>query len=117
MSIGDVSCASCAGTLLGINNLTLAVGGKIGARGGIHVVDYGGTWPDYVFAPAYELRPLQEVEAFILANSHLPEAPSTAQVQANGIEIVAMEALLLKKVEELTLYLIRLEKANAALTE
>lgn len=46
----------------------------------------------------------------------MPEAPSTAQVQADGVEVVAIEALLLKKVEELTLYLIQLEKANAALT-
>ena len=63
-SIGDVRCTTqgqCTG-MLGINTLTLAVGGKIGARGGIHVVDYGGTWPDYVFAPTYELPALREVE-------------------------------------------------------
>lgn len=104
-SIGDVSCATqsqCTG-MLGINSLTLAVGGKIGARGGIHVVDYGGTWPDYVFAPAYQLPALPELERFIMANRHLPEAPSAAQVRTEGVEVVALEALLLKKVEELTL--------------
>lgn len=118
-SIGNVACAtpgSCTG-MLGINRLTLAVGGRIGAREGIHVVGAAVAWPDYVFAPAYVLRPLSEVAQFIAANQHLPEVPSAAQVQAEGVEVVALEALLLKKVEELTLYLIQLEKANAALAE
>lgn len=119
VSIGDVTCSTpslCTGPL-GINTLTLAVGGKIGARGGIHVVGFGGTWPDYVFAPAYRLTPLKEVEQYIQANNHLPEIPSTAQVQAEGIELMAMEALLLKKVEELTLHLIEMQKVNEALAQ
>lgn len=64
------------------------------------------TWADYVFAPGYKLRPLSEVEKFITTNSHLPEVPSTREVQENGIDMVQMDATLLKKVEELTLYII-----------
>lgn len=95
---------------------TLTVGGKIGARGGVYVVNYGGQWPDYVFSPSYRLRPLAEVAQFIAANHHLPDVPSAAQVQTEGLELTAMNAVLLQKVEELTLHLIELAKANQALT-
>ncbi len=50
------------------------------------------------------------------ANHHLPEVPSAAQIQTEGLELVAMQALLLRKVEELTLHLIQLQKENAALS-
>lgn len=110
MAIGNVGAT-------GINNMTLAVGGRIGAQGGMHVINFGGAWPDYVFAPAYDLTPLPDVERFIQANHHLPEVPSAAQVQAEGIELASIEAVLLKKVEELTLHLIQLQKETAALRE
>lgn len=115
MTVGDVACTTPCGGAMKINNLALAVGGHIGARGGIHVSNFGDAWPDYVFAPAYRLRPLRDVAAFVRANGHLPEVPSTAQVRAEGIELAAMSAVLLKKVEELTLYLIQVQKENAAL--
>ena len=63
-------------------------------------------WADYVFEKGYRLRSLKEVEAFINANGHLPEVPSAAEVAKNGIDVSETNALLLKKVEELTLYLI-----------
>ena len=95
-----------------MNNLTLAVGGKIGARMGVHVLNVGVAWPDYVFAPAYRLVPLPEIEQYLQANHHLPDVPSAAQVQAEGVELVTMQALLLQKIEELTLHLIEMEHAN-----
>jgi len=67
-------------------------------------------WADYVLKPEYKLRPLKEVEAYINANSHLPEVPSEADVKANGINVADMNATLLKKVEELTLYMIQQQK-------
>ncbi|PWL29728.1 hypothetical protein [uncultured Roseivirga sp.] len=67
-------------------------------------------WPDYVFSPNYELKPLTEVENFIQKNRHLPEVPSTKEVKANGLDLGDIEATLLKKVEELTLYTIQQEK-------
>lgn len=72
-------------------------------------------WADYVFEPDYKLMPLTEVEAFIKQNGHLPEVPTTAEAIANGIELKEMNILLLKKVEELTLYSIELQKRIEAL--
>jgi len=66
--------------------------------------------PDYVFSPSYKLNSLQEVEAFIVKNSHLPEIPSAAEFKENGIIVGEMTFNLLKKVEELTLYLIEMNK-------
>lgn len=72
-------------------------------------VDANG-WPDYVFAPSYELRALSEVENYIKANHHLPEVPSAQEIAANGLDLGSMDATLLKKVEELTLYTIDQQK-------
>jgi hypothetical protein len=72
-------------------------------------------WPDYVFAKDYNLLPLSEVEQFINENQHLPNIPSAAEVGANGIELGEMNAKLLLKVEELTLYIIQMEKRLAEL--
>ena len=72
-------------------------------------------WPDYVFAPDYKLTPLEEVESFIQENRHLPQVPSAATVEKEGFELAAMNALLLQKVEELTLYLIEQNKKMEAL--
>ena len=67
-------------------------------------------WPDYVFNKNYNLLPLNEVEQFIAENQHLPNVPSAAEVEANGVNVGEMNATLLKKVEELTLYIIDLQK-------
>lgn len=67
-------------------------------------------WADYVFEKDYRLRPLNEVEQFIAVNKHLPEVPSACEVEANGVDMAEMDATLLKKIEELTLYVISQEK-------
>jgi len=67
-------------------------------------------WPDYVFNRDYNLLPLQELEQFVTENKHLPDVPSATEVEANGVNIGEMNALLLQKVEELTLYIIQMEK-------
>lgn len=72
-------------------------------------------WPDYVFASDYELRSLTDVEAFIESNSHLPEVPSAATVENEGISLSEMDATLLRKIEELTLYMIDANKKIEAL--
>jgi hypothetical protein len=68
--------------------------------------------PDYVFENTYDLPSLQEVSAYINANKHLPEVPSAKEMEANGINVGEMNMILLKKIEELTLYLIDLKKDN-----
>ncbi|MEI6433676.1 MAG: hypothetical protein WCP32_02450 [Bacteroidota bacterium] len=72
-------------------------------------------FPDYVFKAGYNLRPLSEVESFINLNKHLPDVPSEATVLANGLNLGEMNTTLLQKVEELTLYMIQLQKDNDAL--
>jgi hypothetical protein len=73
-------------------------------------VALSGNWADHVFADSYKLKPLQEVEGFITANKHLPNIPSAKDVNANGINLAEMNAKLLEKVEELTLYMIAQQK-------
>jgi hypothetical protein len=87
----------------------LAVEGKIGANE-VQVRTAGSGWADYVFFDNYQLRPLTEVERFVKQNHHLPEVPSAAEVEKNGHNLGQMDAILLKKIEELTLYLIEQQK-------
>jgi hypothetical protein len=91
----------------------LAVGGKAIAEE--IVVKLQANWPDYVFENTYKLPPLLEVERYIRKNKHLPEVPSAQEVKENGLTLGEMNALLLKKVEELTLYMIESQKKVAEL--
>lgn len=92
---------------------------NLDAEGILHArtikLDTANNWPDYVFTPSYDLRPLSEVKAFISANGHLPEVPSAKQVESEGIDVAEMNAVLLKKVEELTLYILEQEARIKAL--
>jgi hypothetical protein len=72
--------------------------------------DSGAKWPDYVFEPSYKLRNLSELEAFIRQNKHLPGLPSQAEISHQGIPLVSTQKALVEKVEELTLYIIALQK-------
>lgn len=85
----------------------LAVNGKIRSK---EVKVEANNWPDYVFAEDYKLKPLTEVEKFILANKHLPEIPSANVVEKSGLNLGEMNKILVKKIEELTLYLIQRDK-------
>lgn len=89
----------------------LAVNGRIRAT---EIKVYSG-WADHVFGPDYALMPLAEVEAYIAAHGHLPGVPSAGEVEQNGVDLGATQAMLLEKIEELTLHLIKLEKENMAL--
>lgn len=69
-----------------------------------------GTGPDYVFEEDYDLSSLQEIEDYILGHGHLPEVPSAIEMESHGMGVGEMNLLLLKKIEELTLHLIEMEK-------
>ncbi|PXY01808.1 hypothetical protein DF185_03940, partial [Marinifilum breve] len=58
---------------------------------------------------------LKEVESFIEENKHLPDIPSEKEVLENGIAVGEMNAKLLQKIEELTLYVIEQNKKIEAL--
>ncbi len=68
------------------------------------------TPPDYVFEQDYNLKPLDQVESFIKEHKHLPEIPSAREINEKGLDVVKMNLDLLKKVEELTLYILEQEK-------
>lgn len=70
----------------------------------------GGTWADYVFHKDYDLKPIAEVEQFIADNGHLPNVPSAQQVKEDGIALGEMAKIQQEKIEELTLYIIALNK-------
>lgn len=92
---------------------------RLSVNGGIraHRVKVYTTWADYVFEKDYNLRKLEEVEAFIAEKGHLPNIPSASEVEKNGIELGEMSKLQQEKIEELTLYLIKQNKELQELKE
>jgi len=88
---------------------------KLDVNGTIHsksvLVDLNG-WGDYVFKPAYQLPALSDVKSYIDKNQHLPEIPSEREMIKNGLDVSEMNKLLIKKVEELTLYAIENERKD-----
>lgn len=119
-AIGYNAQVTASNSLILGNNANVGIGttapdSKLSVNGTIHSkqvkVDLIGL-PDYVFKPAYQLPKLSEVKAYIDQNQHLPEIPSAQDVAKNGLDLGEMNKLLLKKVEELTLYLIEQDKAK-----
>jgi hypothetical protein len=92
----------------------LAVNGDIFSKK-VKVTQSG--WPDYVFYPGYRLRSLSEVEKYIQQQQHLPDVPSAAQVEKDGIDLGDNQVTLLRKIEELTLYVIAQEKRLKSLED
>lgn len=91
----------------------LGVKGKIAAEE-VKVALYN-TWPDFVFEKEYNLPTLQEVENHIIHKGHLKDIPSAKEVEKNGIQLGEMNAKLLQKIEELTLYMIEQNKKTEQL--
>lgn len=98
-------------TNVGIGTATLDA--KLAVNGAIHSqsvkVDLTG-WSDYVFEPDYKLLALQDVKNYIDQHHHLPEIPSEKEIITNGLDVGEISRIQMKKIEELTLYLI--EKDN-----
>jgi hypothetical protein len=88
---------------------------KLSVRGNIRsnevVVETG--WADYVFADDYKLRSLEEVESFIQQHKHLPNIPSAAEIEKDGLPVGDTQKRMMEKIEELTLYIIQLKKEMA----
>lgn len=90
----------------------LAVNGEIFSKK-VTVTPTG--WADYVFYPGYRLRSLPDVEKYIQQHHHLPEVPSEKDVEKGGLDLGDNQSTLLKKIEELTLYMIEQNKKLEAL--
>jgi len=93
------------------NGFALSVNGKIRASDIIKVYPQS-QWADFVFEKSYKLPTLLEVERYIKANGHLPGIPSAEQAEKEGVALGDMNAKLLQKIEELTLYMIDFKKTN-----
>lgn len=94
---------------LGTSNPTerLSVAGKIRAQEVI--VEMSG-WSDHVFSGDYQMQPIEQVEQYIKQENHLPGVPSAKDVAEKGVSVGEMQAILLAKIEELTLHLINQKK-------
>lgn len=103
---------------IGTNNTQ---GFKLGVNGNIAALDVKidtyANWPDFVFKKAYNLPDLDKVEEFIEKNGHLENIPSAEKVKENGFYLGEMNAKLLEKIEQLTLYIIDQEKRIKALEQ
>jgi hypothetical protein len=104
-----------ANSFLGIGTSTFVDGTdtyRLAVKGAIRAdrVKVYTTWADFVFEKNYKLPTLEEVEKQILLEGHLKDIPSAKEVEAKGIELGEMNKLLLQKVEELTLYIIEMNK-------
>ena len=99
---------------VGINTTDLATGYELSVRGQVIVeelvVQNFGSWPDYVFADDYDLLSLDELEASIKENKHLPGVPKAVEVEASGITVGDMQRRMMEKIEELTLYILQQNK-------
>ncbi|MBB6502636.1 hypothetical protein [Pedobacter cryoconitis] len=67
-------------------------------------------WPDYVFHQDYQGMSLPQLEEYIKVNKHLPEMPSAQKAEKEGVDLGEMNKLLLKKIEEMTLQMIELNR-------
>jgi len=86
---------------------------KLTVYGGVKAQEFWATltgWPDYVLEDDYKLQPLGELEQYIKENRHLPDIPTEKEILENGLNLGEMEVLIMKKIEELTLYIIDQQK-------
>ncbi|MNQ28449.1 hypothetical protein D3C85_417420 [compost metagenome] len=119
--VGDVFSSNGASLAIkAIQNGNVGIGTaipdeKLTVKGKIHTQEVrvdmlGPLVPDYVFAEDYKLRSLEELEDYIKENKHLPEIPSAQEIEKNGLMLAEMNMNLLKKMEEMTLYMIEQNK-------
>lgn len=101
--IGDGTIQTPAGYNLYVAQGILTPKVKIAVPGSIH-------WADYVFESNYPLMKLEDLENYVDSNKHLPNIPSASEVSEGGIEVADMTNRLLEKIEELSLYIIDLNK-------
>ncbi|MDY0078662.1 MAG: hypothetical protein RBR87_15445, partial [Bacteroidales bacterium] len=107
-------------TLTVFNNGTVGIntsntfGHQLAVNGSIITTEvlirHPSNWYDHVFDDDYSLMKLDELEVFISKNRHLPDIPSENKVKTEGVQMGEMTGLLLKKIEELTLYTIEQQK-------
>ena len=98
---------------VGINTDNIANGYALSVNGSIIaekvMIKYHTEWPDYVFESDYKLMSMHDLRTFVTQNKHLPEVPSATEIE-NGLDVGQLQGILLKKIEELTLYTLQLQE-------
>lgn len=106
---------------VGINTENRTDGFALAVDGGIISTEvyvmHVENWPDFVFSQEYELMSISDLKRYINTNHHLPDLPSEQEVKENGFEISDMQAQLLQKIEELTLYILQQEERISQLEQ
>jgi hypothetical protein len=109
---------------VGINTTKIPAGYKLAVMGKIIAEELlikshtDPPWPpDYVFDPGYPLMPLGELEDYLAEHCHLPEVPPAEEMMQQGVAVHEMQFMLLKKVEELTLYILKQQEEIDALRQ
>ncbi len=110
-SRSDIFIASATGNVgIGRENFSankLEVNGTIRSK---EVIVENINWADYVFDEKYKLTPLNELEKYIEKNKHLPNIPSSKEIEKNGLHLSDTQKQMMEKIEELTLYMIDANK-------
>ncbi|WP_152425146.1 translocation/assembly module TamB domain-containing protein [Nafulsella turpanensis] len=122
IQVQEISFADGAGNFkapVGFGATVVPAGYQVAVNGAIlttsvEVSEYN-NWPDYVFEKHYKLLSLTQIKDYINKNGHLPNIPSANEVKENGYNLSEMDAMLLEKIEELTLHLIDLKEENEEL--
>jgi len=96
------------------NNGVVVVNGNLWVANEV-AVQSTDPWPDYVFKKDYRLMPLEQLQKFIYKNNRLPDMPSSEDIKKDGIKLAENQTLMLKKIEELTLYILQLKEENSKL--
>lgn len=109
VAIGDISATSAKRDGLASNYGLLVQKGILTEKIKVATLT-SADWADYVFEKNYKVMTLDEVEAFIKENKHLPNVPTTEEMMKNGNDLLKTDAKLLEKIEELTLYMIEMNK-------
>ena len=104
---------------VGINTENTTSGYALAVDGGlittkVYVQDVE-DWSDYVFEDSYKLMPLHELKKYICGNKHLPEIPSESEIVGRGYDMHEMQNVMMKKIEELTLYTLQQQEEIEAL--
>ncbi len=96
------------------NTYKVATGYKVSVQGKVMCeelkVQLNANWPDYVFDRSYPLKSIDELENYVNCNKHLPGLLPATAMEKNGVELGDMQRRLTEKVEELSLYIIQLQK-------
>jgi hypothetical protein len=117
VTIGDVTPAlRTQGTATGGYNL-LVKGGILTEKVKVALAVAGTDWADYVFEPEYKAKmmKLEDIEKYTIANKHLPNVPSAEEMVKGGLDVSQTSKMFMEKIEELTLYMIEMNKEIKAL--